>query len=94
MSQVGVHPDDDMSPRAHLQRAIRGVQRERFAGIGLAVVVALGSALREGLTFTTGPEALLLAILVALLFLYAQVCALRIDRLRERMLDLPPKGGL
>lgn len=80
--------DDDLSPRAHLQRAIRGVERERFAGIVLALVAVSGSAWREGLSFATGPKALLLAILIALLFLYAQVCALRIDRLRERLLAL------
>jgi hypothetical protein len=54
------------------------------------IVVAVGM-LRDGHAFATGPENCLTGILVALVFTYAQVCALRIGALKRELRGLPPR---
>ena len=87
-----LHPsDDDTSPRADLRRAMRRVERERTAGILVAFGLALVLVLRDGHTFTTGSEALLIGVLVLLAFLYVQVCGLRLDAYSRELRSLPPR---
>ena len=84
--------DDDTSPRADLRRAIRSVERERAGGLFCAFALAAALVFRDGHTFPTGPEALLVGVLVLLAFLYVQVCGLRIDAYKRDLGNLPSRG--
>lgn len=89
---VGPLPaDDDISPRADLQRACVMVERERNGGIAFLAAILVALAWRGGHSFDTGPEVLLLAILMALGFIYARLCGMQIAAYKREMRGLSPR---
>ena len=64
------------------------VERERNGGSAFLVVVVAALAWRGGHSSDTGPEVLLLAILMALGLVYARLCGMQIAAYKREMRDL------